>query len=607
MKRINILDEETSNKIAAGEVVERPFSVVKELVENSIDAGAKNITIEIVDGGQKIIRITDDGTGIYPDDVKKAFLPHATSKISNIEDIFNINSLGFRGEALASIAAISKTKLKSKVCDMETGKEIYICGGNIEYVKDVGGNTGTIVEVSDIFFNVPARLKFLKSPQREAALISDIINRLAMANPNISFKYLLNDKKNLITYSTKNIINTIDSVYGKETSENIVNFEYHTDIASVYGYIGNESISRGTRNHQSIFVNKRYIKSKLITAAIENAFKSFLTINKYPFFILFLDIFPELIDVNIHPTKSEIKFSDERVIFKLVFDAVHIALKNSLGDKFNVSFDIKDSKDLSSAIINEKSLIQIPIDLYSNKIYENNLSVDKNNLIYKNGENITANEPFRSFDKNRINQNINNAQDVKAKFSYISIIGQFDNTYILLAAADGLYIVDQHAAHEKILFEKYSSQINSSDVVAQILLAPSILELTSEDIAIFVENENVFTSAGFRIDLFGNNTLNVKEVPMILGKPDVKKLFLSIIDNLKNMGSGKTVEVKYHSIATIACKAAIKANDKLSDMEMKSLIEELKYINDPFTCPHGRPTIIKITIQELEKRFKRIQ
>jgi DNA mismatch repair protein MutL len=607
LKRINVLDEETSNKIAAGEVVERPFSVVKELVENSIDAGSKNITVEIIEGGQKIIRITDDGAGIHPDDVKKAFLPHATSKILNIEDIFNINSLGFRGEALASIAAISKTKLKSKVEEVETGKEIYISGGNIEYIKDVGCNTGTIVEVSDIFFNVPARQKFLKSSQRESALISDIINRLAMANPSISFKYLSNDKKNLATYSTKDIINTINSVYGKETSENIVSFEYHNDIASVYGYIGNESISRGTRNNQSIFVNKRYIKSKLITAAVENAFKSFLTINKYPFFTLFLDIFPELIDVNIHPTKSEIKFSDERVIFKLVFDAVHTALKNSLGDKFNVSFDSEDSHALNSPTINEKILIQMPIDLDNNKIYENNSTLNKDHSIYKHEENVIVNKPFSVFDSNLINQNINGVQDIKPKFSYISVIGQYNNTYILLSAADGLYIVDQHAAHEKILFEKYSMEIKNSEVIAQILLSPLVLELTSEDIAIFIENENVFKTAGFRIDLFGNNTVNVREVPMILGKPDVKKLFLSIIDNLKNMGSGNTVEVKYHSIATIACKAAIKANDKLSDIEMKSLIEELKYINDPFTCPHGRPTIIKITIQELEKRFKRIQ
>ncbi|MDP4143975.1 MAG: DNA mismatch repair endonuclease MutL, partial [Bacillota bacterium] len=267
MKRINVLSTETSNKIAAGEVVERPFSVIKELVENSIDAEAKNIIIEIEEGGQKYIKITDDGTGIYPEDIRKAFLPHATSKIGNVEDIYSLTTFGFRGEALASISAVSNTILKSRTKDLDYGKEISISGGVVDYEKDAGCNIGTTVEVSDLFFNVPARRKFLKSSQREAALISDIVNRLALANTSVSFRLFSNNKKILTTYSTENLLDTIRSIYGKSVTENLIEFEKHSDIASVHGYIGNSEISRGSRNNQSVFINRRYVKNKLITTA----------------------------------------------------------------------------------------------------------------------------------------------------------------------------------------------------------------------------------------------------------------------------------------------------------------------------------------------------
>lgn len=661
MKRINVLDTETSNKIAAGEVVERPASVVKELVENSIDSKAKNVTIEILDGGQKSIKIIDDGHGIYPDDVEKAFMAHATSKISNIEDIYTIDTMGFRGEALASIASVSNILLKSRVEDLDFGKEISITGGSINYLQDTGCNVGTTIEVNDLFFNVPARQKFLKSTSREASCISDIVDRLSLAHPDIAFKFVNNNKKGLNTYGTGKLIDVVRSVYGKTISENVISFEKHTDIASIYGYIGNSEISRGSRNNQSIFVNKRYIKNKLITAAVENAFKSFLTVNKFPFFIVFLDIFPEYIDVNVHPTKSEIKFREDRGIFKLTFDAVHEALRNSLKDSFNIPYGElpsdteKDNIESKKTEVNNEYAkiqtenIQLPIDLnnfkedvykkennykttepgnnisYDSKIYENKVyekskdPVDyiKDDSIYNtkinNSENENVlninNEDVQNHNKEEIDslKDIEDTEEKVAKFPPFNIIGQFHSTYILAEWLDDLYLIDQHAAHEKILFEKYKKDIKENKVMAQVLMSPIVLELTREEYDNYTENIETFKKVGFNIEIFGDNTISIREVPFILGKPNVKNLFVDVLSNLKNMGSGETWEVKYNTIAKLACKAAIKANDNLSNIEMKSLVEDLRFIDDPFTCPHGRPTIIKFTLNELEKKFKRIQ
>jgi len=613
LKRINVLDLETSNKIAAGEVVDRPFSVVKELLENSLDAGAQNITIEITEGGHKCIKITDDGYGIHPDDIEKAFLPHATSKINEIEDIYKINTFGFRGEALASIAAVSKVRLISRTKTYEYGKEISIEGGVINYIKDIGCNIGTTIEIEALFYNVPARLKFLKSSQREAALINDIVERLALVNPKVSFKLLHNGSKVLTTYSTNEMKDTIRAIYGKNICENIINFEKHVDIASIYGYIGNAEISRGSRNNQSIFVNKRYIKNKSITSAVENAFKSFLTINKFPFFILFIDIFPELIDVNVHPTKSEIKFSDDRLIYKLVFDAVHESLRHGVKDTFNIP--VQSVLSINEDSYFEKASVQIPIDLKTSRSDDFILPINNNSFSSNYREDIYEDKGYFNEHQNLYEikpfsetKNIEDETPSKeAKFPFLDVIGQFNNTYILAQSGEELYILDQHAAHEKILFEKYNKSLKNREVTAQVLAAPIVLELSFEDYMVYEENIEIFRNTGFNIEKFGENTINIREIPIILGEIQVKNLFLNIIDNLKAMGSGETSEVKYDKIAKLACKAAIKANNKLSLIEMKHLIEELRYIDNPFTCPHGRPTIIKITLNELEKRFKRIQ
>ena len=627
MKRINILDEHTSNKIAAGEVVERPSSVVKELMENSIDADSKNITIEIEDGGISLIRIIDDGHGIHRDDIKKAFLPHATSKIKDVDDIYSIMTLGFRGEALASIASISKVSLKSKIEEDDFGSEIIIEGGEILSLTNTGTNKGTVIEVRDLFYNVPARKKFLKSISREGALITDIVNRIALSHPDKSIKFYNNGKKVLHTYGTGNLIDVIRTIYGKNISENLIYFESKEDSISLYGYIGKEEISRGSRNNQSIFVNGRYIKNKTIVAAVENAFKSFATVNKFPFFVLFLELYPEFVDVNIHPTKAEIKFKEDRGIFKKVFDSVHKAFKNEVFEEFYIPEEEKVEENKENEVeeieFNINDLVNETAEFKNEKIISKDLEnisyeeVKKEEEIYnslKSLNNIVkptisnnSDKPVVCEEKKKLDYITTNSIEEKiAKFPNLRVIGQFNKMYILAEYEDILYIIDQHAAHEKILFEKYLKNIEAGDIVIQQLLVPILIDLTTDDFCFYEENLDVFSKAGFIIESFGGNTIAIKEVPYFLGKLDARNLFMNILDNIKSLGSGKTTEVKYNRIATLACKAAVKANNYLNESEMEKLVYDLRYIDDPFHCPHGRPVIIKFTNYDLDKKFRRI-
>ena len=673
MNRINILNADTANKIAAGEVVERPSSVVKELVENSLDAGAKNITIEIQNGGESLIKIIDDGSGVHPEDVEKAFNPHATSKIKDTYDIFSINTLGFRGEALPSIASIARVDFKSKVSDFDMGKELVISGGEKESLTDCSMNRGTQIEVRDLFFNVPARKKFLKTTARESALINDLVNRISLANPDVSFKLFNNNKKILNTYGNGKLIDVIRTIYGKSTAENLIYFEEHKDTASVYGFIGNDTLARASRNNQSLFVNKRYVKNRSLTVAVENAFRSFNVTGKFPFFVLFIDTYPELIDVNIHPTKSEIKFKDERFIFKVVFDAVHSAMREYVKDTFtlpeeeekkfealkeeviqesldkeistleklkeNINYKVSEDKRKEeiysynpSKDYEAKTEVNIPVDFLSKENQEESFSI--NNSLENNEFKEVSHKREISYDpiliKNELKDKVSEStseslesSDYKcnkneygnfleetiyreAKFPKLRVIGQFNKTYILAEYDSTLYLIDQHAAHEKILFEKYSSDIAKKKVEIQPLMIPLVVTLPTEDYLYYDENKEIFEKAGFKISDFGDNSIRIEEVPYFLDKLNPTELITSMINNLKKMGTGETVEVKYNKIASMSCRAAVKANDVLSILEMENLIEDLRYINDPFHCPHGRPTIIKFTSYELDKKFKRI-
>ncbi len=646
MKRINVLSEDTANKIAAGEVVERPASVVKELIENSIDANAKNILVEIEEGGTSYIKIVDDGDGIYKDDILKAFMPHATSKIKDSMDIYNIHTLGFRGEALPSIASVSKVNLKSKQRDSSEGYEVYIEGGTASEIQSCGINNGTIIEVRDIFFNVPARKKFLKTVSKEGSLISDIVTRIALANPDISIKLYNNGKKVISTFGNGHIKDVIRTVYGKNISENIIYFEDISDEVTIFGYVGKEDIARGSRNNQSCFVNKRYIKNKSLAVAVEQAFKSFSTVNKFPFFILYIEIYPELVDVNIHPAKAEIKFNDDRMMFSKIFNAVHNSLKNNIFEKFAVNeeskevqvknvpsfeeipFKIKEEEEKVRIAYNSvqeavdkgkilnvnlqaeetKEMLTIPVDLscvdykvsdknnnYINSTYEKNNNIKTDEIISEN----TILSCDEDYEKNKKTVS-------EPKFPPITIIGQYNKTYILGEYDGTLYMIDQHAAHEKILFEKYLKQIAEGNIIIQPLFVPIIIDLSPDDYSYYEENALAFKEAGFVLEEFGGTSFALKEIPYFLGKLDAKTLFLEILDNLKNLGSGKTSEVKHNAIAAKACKAAVKGNDYLNEKEMISLVDELRYIDNPFHCPHGRPVIIKFSSTEIEKKFKRI-
>ena len=667
MNRINILNADTANKIAAGEVVERPSSVVKELVENSLDAGAKNITIEIQNGGESLIKIIDDGSGVHPEDVEKAFNPHATSKIKDTYDIFSINTLGFRGEALPSIASIARVDFKSKTEDFDMGKELIISGGEKESLTDCSMNRGTQIEVRDLFFNVPARKKFLKTTARESALINDLVNRISLANPDVSFKLFNNNKKILNTYGNGKLIDVIRTIYGKSTAENLIYFEDHKDTASVYGFIGNDTLARASRNNQSLFVNKRYVKNRSLTVAVENAFRSFNVTGKFPFFVLFIDTYPELIDVNIHPTKSEIKFKDERFIFKVVFDAVHSAMREYVKDTFtlpeeeekkfealkeeviqesldkeistleklkeNINYKVSEDKKKEEAYsynpskdYETKTEVNMPVDFLSKENQEEssklNNSLENNDfkegspkreisydpILIKNElkDKVSETDSLETRDYKEYGNSVEEIIYREAKFPKLRVIGQFNKTYILAEYDSTLYLIDQHAAHEKILFEKYSSDISKKMVEIQPLMIPLVVTLPTEDYLYYDENKEIFEKAGFKISDFGDNSIRIEEVPYFLDKLNPTELITSMINNLKKMGTGETVEVKYNKIASMSCRAAVKANDVLSILEMENLLEDLRYINDPFHCPHGRPTIIKFTSYELDKKFKRI-
>lgn len=589
MNRINLLDKDTFNKIAAGEVVERPSSVIKELLENSIDANSKNIHIYIEDGGRRSIRVLDDGNGIHPEDIEKAFMPHSTSKIKNIDDIYNIKSMGFRGEALPSIASVAKVTLKSKIKDFDMGREIEIWGGSKRYIKDTSMQNGTQIIVNDIFFEAPARLKFLKPSSIEFSAISDIVTRIALGNLNISFSLYKDDKKVLYTNGRGNLKEAVFSIYGKNFSDNIIEVLYHRDIGTISGVIGDESISRGNRNNQTLFVNNRYIKNRALSVAVENAFKSFIMINKFPFFILNIETFPDFVDINVHPQKMEVKFLREKEAFSLVFEGVHLALKEHFKrENFEIDDEYDDYKpyeDIHQEKINI-SEVEIPYDLTSNS-----------------SNTFTPSKKDKEPDKIILNDIV---QTQKAKFPNLSVIGQFNNSYILSQYEGDLYMIDQHAAHEKINFEKYMKEIKDRKVVSQILLVPEVIELTISEAVFVEENKKIFEECGFIFEYFGKNTIALKEVPIFLGTKNPKSIFMDVLVNLESMGSGKESEVRYNKIAQIACKASVKAMDRLSHEEMVALVNKLRFIEEPFTCPHGRPTIIKYSLKDIEKWFKRI-
>ena len=703
MNRINILDDLTINKIAAGEVVERPSSVVKELIENSIDAGSTKVVIDIQDGGKKLIRITDNGCGIASSEVDKSFLRHATSKIKNIDDLYDLYSLGFRGEALASISAVSKLEMITKTKDEPIGTKVIVEGGNIVSKEPVGSHNGTTIIIKDIFFNTPARQKFLKSTHAETINISDLINKLAIGNPHVQFKYVNNNKSMLTTPGDNKLLSVIRSIYGKEICENLIEINHECKYFKISGYIGNNNIYRSNKNLQHIYINKRFVKSKIVLDAISEAYKGIIPINKHSICFIQLTINPASIDVNIHPTKLEVKFENEKEMYIELRDVLRKTLlsvsligKYETYDKKEVAKNIlvkednnqnrniyenKEPKDIkvieindekpmdsfmsfndfikvennieessSKDIYGEKSITNInelddikiiKEDSSSEYIIEGNIRLEdsfsiediekldkekehqeklfnsdneyeKNNLKYKSSNEYINKVEYTNkitTEIERLDDNIQQQffeETPSSKFSLAgyNVIGAIFDTYIILSKGNSMYLLDQHAAHEKILYERYMDKFYKSSINMQMLLDPIVLELSNIDILHVENNLDLFMKFGFEIELFGNNHIMIRSVPTIFGVPESEKFILQIIDNIEEIKNN--YELKGEKFASMACRAAIKANDKIQSMEIRSLLNELETCENPFTCPHGRPTIVEITKTEIEKMFKRI-
>ena len=672
-KIINILDDLTINKIAAGEVVERPSSVTKELIENSIDASSTQIVIDIVDCVKKQIRIKDNGEGIPSSEVDKSFLRHATSKIKKIDDLYDLYSLGFRGEALASIASVSRLEMITKTKDEPLGTKVVLEGGKEVLKEPVGTKNGTTIIIKDLFFNTPVRQKFLKSTHAETINISDLINKLAIGNTNVQFKYINNGKLMLNTPGDNKLISVIRSIYGKEIVENLIEINEEGSFCNINGYIGNNNIYRSNKNLQHIYINNRYVRSKIILDAINEAYKSIIPINKHGVCFLNIDINPAKIDVNIHPTKMEIKFENDKDLYIEIRDLLKKKLLNTAligkyenyDDKFkvnesketylqekeaylqtfnNLNKENEEDKNLNKATPkNDFSELNSFMSLSealsrNNKVEENKANKEKvkDNTITSNNiekeiklqsiEN-KKNEFFidgvvdvsKSFSFDELNS-LNEKNDKKAELNQISeeniksenrfsitdfrVVGSILNTYIVLEKNEAMYLLDQHAAHEKVLYEEYMKKFKNHKIDMQMLLDPIVMEFSNVDMMKIENNMDLFLNFGFEIELFGNNHIMVRGVPTIFGTPESEKFILQIIDNMEDLSS--SYDLKGDKFASMACRAAIKAYDKIHIIEMKKLLLQMEKCENPFTCPHGRPTIVEISKKEIEKMFKRI-
>ncbi len=629
---IKLLDEKTINKIAAGEVIERPASVAKELVENSIDAKSTSIVIEIISGGKDHIRVTDNGTGIEDDDIDVAFLRHSTSKINNIRDLENINSLGFRGEALASISAVSHLEIITKTKQNTSGTHAKLQGGQIISKKEVGCPDGTTIIVKNLFYNVPVRKKFLKSDNTEAAQISNIIFNLALSNPSISFKYIKDYKMILKTPGNNDLHTTIYTLFGKEYSNSLFKISYNGDDIKINGMICNPSFTRGNRKHQYFFINGRYIKDDKLSRVVEEAYKSLIPINRFPVFILFIKMYNNQVDVNVHPTKTEVRFSEPDKLYSVVKESVKEVLKShSLIPEIRVGNEKKESQG------EQKNFV----DILNNSNYLNSDDValtdvnSSNNLNKKGFKTMDISNKFDSYEhdiqvliynedekledkkenvvEHRIKEDVPlterylSTETKNHKIPELNIIGHLFDTYILAQDKNEevFYIVDQHAAHERIMYEKLKNQYESEDIIIQELLAPEIITLTNSEVELINDNISIFEKIGFLVEDFGVNSVILRGVPTIFGNPDSRELFHDILDNLSS-NINSSYDVRIEKIMKMACTSAIKAGYNIKSIEINKLLIDLRNADEPYTCPHGRPIIVKMTKYELEKKFKRI-
>lgn len=599
MSKIMLLDSKTIEKIAAGEVIERPSSIVKELIENSIDANSTNITVEIRNGGKSYIRVTDDGDGIDSIDLDIAFKRHSTSKLSSVEDLYKITSLGFRGEALASISHVSKVEVMTKTLDALGGNHVIVEEGKIVSKEIIGCPKGTTMIIKDLFYNLPVRKEFLKSDLVESNHISDIVYKIAIGSINTSFKFIKDDKVILKTSRNNDIKSHIYSILGKEFSNNMIEINHIENGIKIRGYISNNNLYRSNRSHQYLYINGRYINNIEISNLIESHYKSLIPINRYPCYIIFLELDPSTIDVNIHPTKQEIKFSNQSDIFSII----NKVIKNTLFPSLSIQ-EIKITKEKVKEEDSLPLLYDLPViktdDINNHRdiVVKDYRTDNKDDFIVEEDE-IELEIPKEESKENKDN-------NLKYVLENLQIIGILFNTYILAEdkAREKLYFIDQHAAHERVMYEKYLEEYNEENIYTQQLLVPEIIDLTNSEMEVFKNNITIFKDLGFDIQEFGNNSVAIRAVPLIFGKPKIRDLFYDLIDNIISIKS--SYDTKLDKIMKIACTNAIKSGDKMSDMEIAALFSQLKQTKYPHTCPHGRPIILEMTKQEIEKSFLRI-
>lgn len=676
MPDIQILDQQTIDKIAAGEVIERPSSVVKELVENAIDAQASAITVEIKEGGISFIRITDNGCGIGKEQVPLAFLRHSTSKIRSVEDLLTVSSLGFRGEALSSIAAVSQVELITKTAQEMSGVRYVIEGGKEQSSEEIGAPEGTTFLVRNLFYNTPARKKFLKTAQTEAGYIGDLMNRLALSHPEISFKFISNNQPKLHTSGNSNLKEIIYHIYGRDIAGNLLEIQEENERISVSGFIGKPLISRGNRNFENYFINGRYIKSALIAKSIEEGYKSFVMQHKFPFTVLHISINGKLLDVNVHPTKMELRFSDGESVYQFLTDMVKNAINQS-ELVYQVSLEnekeaqkrqaqqkqehLKSSRQAPEPF-ETKRLEAVKAEIRKDSPYEKKygqppksvklpeemarelkrrmdtefpvsgkmpelaaettdgcippqiLSDDEPGIflpagtqaeekqISEEGMDRPRSEEYCQQDLPQITRKL---LDISSQKDH-RIIGQLFETYWLVEFDSQLYIIDQHAAHEKVLYEDTMKSLENKEYTSQAIYPPILLTLNMQEEELLQKYMEHFRKLGFELEHFGGKEYAVTAVPANLFGLEGKELMVELLDSLSQFQGRETPQMVTEKIASMSCKAAVKGNQKLSRQEVESLIGKLLTLENPYHCPHGRPTIISMTKYELEKKFKRV-
>lgn len=647
MAFINELDKNTIDQIAAGEVVERPASVVKELVENAIDSGATAVTVEIKGGGIDMIRVTDNGSGIEKSQIRKAFKRHATSKLKSIEDLFSIHSLGFRGEALSSIASVAQVDLITKTRDELVGTRYCINGGEEAAFEEIGAPDGTTLIIRNLFYNTPARKKFLKTPQTEGSYIGDVMEHMALDNPTISFHYINNKDDKFSTSGNGDLKEIIYRIYGRDISVSVIPFKAEEDGMILEGYLGEPAINRSNRNFEIFFVNGRYIKDKVMSKALEEGYKQYLMMHKFPFAILHLRIDPSRVDVNVHPAKMEVRFNNQQQLYDFISRSVDDALskREMIPDALLGETDdeeVKEPVQADAPVAEEKPAKSIAPQPFESLRFEKH-KISEDTPIFAKG--VKA-EPIKIEDSNKsavwtrifgdsdgsiaekkehpspiiksdnavvvekvtqldlFDEKVLTKENVKE----YEILGQIFGTYWIIAFKDKIFMVDQHAAHEKVNYERMLKRYKNGEMLSQMVNPPVIVALTSAEEELFLSYRQYFEKLGFNIENFGGREYAMRAIPIdLFGCESEKDMFIQILDELSHeTGLDRTPDVINYKIASMACKASVKGNTKMSRAEMEALLDELLTLDNPYNCPHGRPTIISMSKYEIDKKFKRV-